>query len=213
MAESHDDPRATSCADEFSGWIAAARAGDQAALDQLARHVRGYLLLVANRELSPSLQRKIGPSDLVQETFVQLQKNLVQFRGSSEQELLAWVRRILINGIHDIHRRYRADMRDAAREQPLGGDSIEGLLPTDPASDTLFPDDAVIARETIETLHQAIQRLPDEYREVLRLRTWDRLSFAVVGTRMNRTADAARMLWNRAVQRLQQKMERDDDPG
>ncbi len=144
MAESHDDPRATSCADEFSGWIAAARAGDQAALDQLARHVRGYLLLVANRELSPSLQRKIGPSDLVQETFVQLQKNLVQFRGSSEQELLAWVRRILINGIHDIHRRYRADMRDAAREQPLGGDSIEGLLPTDPASDTLFPDDAVI---------------------------------------------------------------------
>ena len=213
MEDSLDDPLGNSSAGNFSGWIEAARQGDQSALGQLIQHVRDYLLLVANQELSPALQRKVGPSDVVQETFVQLQKNLVQFRGSSEQELLAWVRRILINGIHDVHRRYQADIRDAAREQPLTGDSVMGLLPTDPASDTLHGSDAAIAREISEALQDAIQRLPDEYREVLRLRTWDRLSFAEIGTRMSRSPDAVRMLWNRAVQRLQDEMESRDDCG
>ena len=213
MAEARDNPNARPRADDVGGWIEAARAGDRGALEQLIQHIRGYLLLVANQELSPALQRKVGPSDVVQETFVQLQKNLDQFRGSTEPELLAWVRRILLNGIHDVQRRYQADMRDVGREQPLSGDSVLGMLPANPQAQTPGPSVAAMENETAEALQRAIQRLPDEYRDVLRLRTWDRLSFTEVGTRMHRSADAARMLWARAVQRLQEEMEHEDERG
>jgi RNA polymerase sigma-70 factor (ECF subfamily) len=180
-------------------------------MGQLIAHLRRYLLLVANQELSPALRRKVGPSDLVQETFVQLQHNLGQFRGGTEQELRAWVRKILINGIHDVERRYRAGVRDVQREQPLAGDSVAGILPSEPQTETPGPRSNAIQRERSEDLQRAISRLPDEYREVLRLRTWERLSFAEVGQRMNRSPDAVRMLWKRAVQRLQEQMESEND--
>jgi RNA polymerase sigma-70 factor (ECF subfamily) len=195
----------------FGESIDAARRGDPVALGRLAEQVRDYLLLVANQELSPALQRKIGPSDLVQETFLLVQRNLGQFRGNTEQELLAWARAILLNNIHDVQRSYRAQRRDAAREQPLGGDSALGIAPAEPPADTIGPGAAVVARETSDALQRAIQRLPDEYRQVLRLRTWERLSFAEVGQRMARSADAARMLWNRAVRQLQENMGSEHD--
>lgn len=195
----------------FLDWIDAARQGDRGALEQIMQHVRGYLLLVANQELSPALQRKIGPSDLVQETFVQLQENLGQFHGSSEQELLAWARRILLNGIRDVQRRYHAEMRDVNREQPLVGDSVLGVKGTDPEEGNPGPGSVAMERETCGELQAAIQRLPGEYQEVLRLRTWEHRSFSEVGAVMNRSADAARMLWNRAVARLQVEMGHYDD--
>jgi RNA polymerase sigma-70 factor (ECF subfamily) len=196
---------------QFAQWINSARSGDRNALQQIMNHIRGYLLLVANQELSPVLQKKAGPSDLVQETFVQLQQNIGQFRGASEAELLAWARRILLNGIQDVQRRYSADKRDVAREQPLTGDSRLGVMPAEPEANVPAPGTTAVDREMNEGLQIAIRQLPVEYQEVLRLRTWQKLSFAEVGERLGKSADAARMLWNRAVRRLQQEMESDDD--
>ena len=58
-------------------------------------------------------------------------------------------------------------------------------------------------------LREAILALPDEYRTVLMLRTWERLPFGEVGKRMDRSPDAARMLWARAVQQLSQQLQDD----
>ena len=57
----------------------------------------------------------------------------------------------------------------------------------------------------------AIGRLPPDDQEVIRLRTWDGLSFGEVGDRTGRTEDAARMQFARAMRRLEQELEH--DPG
>jgi RNA polymerase sigma-70 factor (ECF subfamily) len=180
-------------------------------MGKLIAHLRRYLLLVANQELSPNLRGKVGPSDLVQETLVQLQDKLGQFRGGTEQELRAWLRKILINGIHDVERRYQADRRDVGREQPLAGDSVAGILPAEPQTESPGPRTGAMQREVNQRLRVAIDQLPAEYREVLRLRTWERLSYAEIGQRMKRSPDAVRMLWNRAFEKLREQVENDDD--
>jgi RNA polymerase sigma-70 factor, ECF subfamily len=53
-------------------------------------------------------------------------------------------------------------------------------------------------------LDRALEQLPEDYQTVIWLRHRDKLSFAEIGARTNRSADAARMCWTRAVKRLQE---------
>ena len=187
--------------------LAAARAGSQQALGQVLETFRGYLLLIADREMDPELRAKGGASDLVQETFLEAQRDFGRFHGNSADELRAWLRRLLLNNVANFTRQYRERAkRQVGREIPLeaGGSSHErgaGL-----EADTLSPSGEALAHEQAEALAQAVQRLPPDYRQVLALRHEEQLSFEEIGQRMQRTANAARMLWLRAVERLQKEM-------
>ena len=88
-------------------WLPAARQGSREALGQALQACRNYLLLVASKELDPELQAKGGASDLVQQTFLEAQCDFARFQGSSEDELLAWLRRLLLHNLGDFTRRYR----------------------------------------------------------------------------------------------------------
>src|SRR5689334_22576253 len=76
-----------------------ARRGSQEALGRLLEGCRQYLLLVANEQLDAELRDKLGPSDLVQDTFADAQHDFPQFHGHTRQQLLAWLRRILLNNL------------------------------------------------------------------------------------------------------------------
>ena len=51
-----------------------------------------------------------------------------------------------------------------------------------------------MADEQTHRLQAAIDRLPDDYRQVIALRYHEGLAFDEVGRRLGRSADAARML-------------------
>src|SRR6516225_2720280 len=105
---------------KWEEWLAAARGGAPETLGQLLEACRQYLLLVANQHLAPDLQRKFGASDVAQETFLEAQRDFGAFHGRSEEELLAWLRRILLNNLANLTRGYRGtDKRQVAREVPL----------------------------------------------------------------------------------------------
>src|SRR5262249_35643200 len=87
--------------------LAAARAGSREALGQALETCRNYLLLIAGRQLDSDLHAKGGASDLVQETFLEAQRDFGRFQGSSEGELQAWLRQILLNNVANFTRRYR----------------------------------------------------------------------------------------------------------
>jgi RNA polymerase sigma-70 factor (ECF subfamily) len=194
-------------AGDVARWLAAAQAGSREALGQVLETFRGYLLLIADRELDPELRAKGGASDLVQETFVEAQRDFGRFHGNAEEELRAWLRRLLLNNMANFTRQYRGRAkREVGREVSLeaGGSSHErgaGL-----AADILSPSGQAVAHEQAEALARAVQRLPADYRQALALRHEEQLGFEEIGQRMQRTANAARMLWLRAVERLQQEM-------
>src|SRR5262245_58290664 len=80
-------------AEEGARWLSDARAGSPEALGAVLEACRGYLLLIAQGELSPDLRAKAGASDLVQQTFLDAQRDFGRFRGESVAELRAWLRR------------------------------------------------------------------------------------------------------------------------
>src|SRR5262245_17294596 len=105
---------------DAAGLLAAARGGSREALGEALEACRAYLLHVAQRELAPALQAKGGASDLVQETFLDAQRDFHRFHGGSEEELLAWLRQVLRHKLANFTRHYRGtDKRAVAREVAL----------------------------------------------------------------------------------------------
>jgi RNA polymerase sigma-70 factor (ECF subfamily) len=184
--------------------IRLARNGSPDALGRLLEECRPYLLLVANQELPAKLRGKAGASDLVQDTFLEAQGNFDHFRDHGEAELLAWLRAILLNNVANLRRRYLAtDKRQVNREQPLGKGSPGAR---DMPAATPSPSSVMAAREQDHALRQAMERLPEEYQHVITWRNYHRLPFEEIGRRLDRSAEAARKMWVRAVERLQQEL-------
>src|SRR5262245_49915002 len=98
-------------------WMQAAQNGSGDALGELLQACRHYLLLVAEQNLDSDLRDKVAASDLVQDTCLEALRDFGrQFRGDTEEELLAWLKRILLNNLANQVRRYRGtEMRDVRR--------------------------------------------------------------------------------------------------
>src|SRR6266852_734108 len=92
-----------------------ARAGQDAALGQLLELYRGYLGLLARLQIGRRLQGKVDPADLVQETFLEGHRSFPQFRGTTEAELVSWLRHILASKLGDVVRRYLRTKRHDSR--------------------------------------------------------------------------------------------------
>jgi RNA polymerase sigma-70 factor (ECF subfamily) len=193
-------PFGSSAVQDFEGCLRAARAGSLEALGRLLDEYRPYMLGIANEELDADLRPKGGPSDLVQESLLEASRDFANFRGRQQEELLAWLRGILRNNLADFRRKHReAACRDPARERCLEPDNAAWLR-----RDTPGPLGKVLERERLQALEQAIASLPEEYRVALQLRHRDNYSFAEIGARLERSEEAARKVWCRAVDRLRE---------
>ena len=194
--------------DEVERQIPLARAGSADAMGIALEHFRGYLLAIANRQLDPVLRVKGGASDIVQETFLEAQRDFGRFQGTSEAELLAWLRRLLLNNLANFARRYQGtDKRRAEREVALKTGTSSDAGPAQIADQNLSPSGEAIAREQGAAIEQALARLPEDHRRVILLRNLERLPFEEIGKQMGRSAEAVRRLWSRAIERVQHELE------
>ncbi len=189
-------------------WLPAAQAGSTEAVGQVLEACRAYLLLIAQQELEPALQAKGGASDLVQQTFLEAHRDFAQFHGVTHDALLAWMRRLLLTNLANFRRDYRRHKRRVSREVGLPGtDSSrqgEGSLP----GDTPTPSVLTMRNEQTEAIERALHRLPEDYSQVVRLRYREERSFEEIAEIMERSQNAVRKLWARAIERLQQEMEK-----
>lgn len=182
--------------------LAEARGGSAAALGQLLDGFRPYLWVIARNEIGLPLQAKVGGSDLVQESLLKAYRRFARFEGCSRAELESWLVRILRNVIAHQRRRYRAERRHVGREVSMeGGSSVRRRNELAGPGET--PSQAASSRETRQAVRRAIAQLPPHYQEVIRLRSEERRAFEEVGRIIGRTPDGTRMLWGRAVRKLQ----------
>jgi RNA polymerase sigma-70 factor, ECF subfamily len=189
--------------------IAQARHGDEVALGKLLELYRNYLRLVARSMIGVALRVKLEPSDVVQETFLKAHQEFRGFRGQNEHQLVAWLRRILARTLADQVKHHRRQGRDLQRQESLdallerSGLTIQNAL----ASHACSPSEGAVRREQSVLLADAVSELPPDYREVFILRTLEHVPFEEVAIRMHRTVGAVRMLWTRALERLNQMLE------
>jgi RNA polymerase sigma-70 factor (ECF subfamily) len=189
-----------------SDLLVRARDNDARELERLFQTCRNYLTILARAQVESWLRAKVDASDLVQQTLLEAYRDFGQFRGSTEAEWLAWLRRILAHNAANFVRHYQGtDKRQARREVALapGGDSTTHGVP-EPADNGETPSQQLLRKERELQLADALAELSPDYREVILLRNLQRLPFDDVARRMDRSRQAAQMLWMRAIQKLQQ---------
>ena len=174
------------------------------AFGQLLELYRDYLNLLARLQIAQRLQGKVDASDVVQETFLEAHRAFGTFRGTTEAELVSWLRQILATRLAGLVRHYSRQRRDVRLERELqeeldrSSQALNGALVI--AQST--PSQSVARREQSVILANALARLPADYREVMILHHFEELSFPEVARRMERSVGSVEKLWIRALENL-----------
>jgi RNA polymerase sigma-70 factor (ECF subfamily) len=157
-------------------------------------------------QLDPRMQRRFDESDLVQEALLRAHQGLPDFHGPNEAALVAWLQQILGNVLADAVRRERAQKRDVALEQSLdaaleeSSARLQGCLGAPGAS----PADQAERREQLLRLAAALDRLPDDYRDVIIRRDLMGAPVAAIAAQMARSEKAVAGLLLRARRQLRE---------
>ena len=166
---------------------------------------RNYLLLVANQELTPKLSAKVGASDIVQDVMFAAVRSRDSFRGRSKDDLLSWLRAMLINRMRDVYRRYHdAAKRDIRLEQGIEQTTDSAAMThANVSSVEPSPSQHAVIREERELLAKAMRHLSKRHQLVIVMRNKLGLSFREIGGHLRITDSAARQLWTRAIRCLE----------
>jgi RNA polymerase sigma factor (sigma-70 family) len=181
------------------------RAGDQAADTRLLGEVRAFFQAVLQKHAPAPTSGAWDTSDVVQECCVRLTSLPAdEFRGTTGQEFMSWLRSIVLNEFRDSVRDGKALKRGGGRPHlplPAGPDGAEVL-----AADASSPSHRAMRREEEDRAEAALGRLSADDQEVIRLwRSPDRPTWAQIAGRMNRTEAGVKKLFERAFKRWQQE--------
>ncbi len=110
----------------------------------------------------------------------------------TEQEQLAWLRRVAHNKLVDGYRSFTRHpiTRLGSLSEMLQGNEEE------------LPEAIILRRETYAQLHQSIRQLPLLQQQILQLRYGNGLRFAEIAVLLNKREDAVRKLLSRTVATL-----------
>jgi RNA polymerase sigma-70 factor (ECF subfamily) len=181
---------------QFLEWLTQSRHGNVAAQHELFDRWRPLLYLQARKLLGPALTARVDPSDVVQNSLLQAAQDLEKFRGRSQAEWVAWLRRIVAGQAAKARRHHGADRRTPDREEPLpaGGVPDRGH---DVAAEVAAAEEAV-------RLAAAITALPSDLREVVVRRLVDCEPAAAVAQALGASPQAVRTLLVEALRRLRE---------
>jgi RNA polymerase sigma-70 factor (subfamily 1) len=180
--------------------------GDRERIGREIAGYRDYLLLVADRAMSPTLKTKEGASDLVHEALLAAHRASGRLQVRTPIELRAWLRKLLLNRVAHAARRYLGtEKRRLARELSLDGDLDRAAISDALAMDQDSPGTVAAHREQEALLRAALDRLPERMRQAVLWRHHEGCGFDQIGDRLGCSNVAARKLWLRALGRLQRE--------
>lgn len=165
--------------------------GDHKAFEAMVRQESPRLFRMIARIVNDEEEAK----NVLQETFLQAYKRLDTFRG--ESKITTWLYAIGINLA-------RATRRKRKRIDPLLAEEFERLQPTfENGAWKIMPRPwnplkQAERTEGIRIVREAIQRLPEDYREIVTLRDIEELPTADVAKMLDITEGAVRVRLHRA---------------
>jgi RNA polymerase sigma-70 factor (ECF subfamily) len=169
----------------------------------LARY-RDYLLWLARMQVGRPLQGKLDPSDVVQQTLLEAHRKRDQYRGQSEAELAAWLRRLLACNLLDERRALGRAKRDVNRERSLEAalDESSARLGAWLTADQSSPSQHVLRNEEAVRVAAALASLPEAQAQALVLRHCQGCSLDEISAELGRTPDAVAGLLKRGSRQL-----------
>ena len=140
--------------------------GDRSAISELierhSRRVRSYIGMMVKDDAVAD--------DIFQETFIKAVKVIDEGGYTDSGKFLSWILRIAHNRVLDHFRREKASRQINQKE---AGYDIFGTLRL--ADNTV--EDEIVHQELMNTVRHLVEELPEDQREVVRLRYYSKLSF------------------------------------
>jgi RNA polymerase sigma-70 factor (ECF subfamily) len=152
-------------------------------------HARALLVFLARRVYDPEIA-----VDLMAETFAAAFAVRARFRGDDDADAVAWLYGIARNQLSRFYRRGEVERRALERL------AVDRRPLTDPEYERI--EELAGLAELRAAMAAALERLPAEQREVVRLRVIDERPYAEVAELLGISEQAARARLSRALREL-----------
>jgi RNA polymerase sigma-70 factor (ECF subfamily) len=177
--------------------------GDTQALEELLARYRPGLHDFVEVHCDPRLRSRLDPSDVVQDTQMEVVRRIDDFLATRPMPFRLWLRKKAMERLLNLRRDHLTRARrSVARERALPDRSsllLAGpLLARGPSPSQLLQD-----RELAEQVSRAVAQLAEADREILLLRHAEDLPFEEIACLLDIEPAAARKRFGRALIRLQ----------
>ncbi|HMO86082.1 MAG TPA: sigma-70 family RNA polymerase sigma factor [Lacipirellulaceae bacterium] len=183
------------------------RSGDESALAEFVEANRPALMAFLHSRIGAHLAKKVEPEDILQDACLEAMRSLDK-APLAEWEPLHWLFQVCERKIIDAHRRFfESQKRDASREAaiPDGSEAAGGLGNLLAASMTT-PSAAFSRDQRQLRVLAAVDTLPPEQREALRLRYLVGLPSKEIAQKLGKTDGAVRVMLSRSLAKLQEML-------
>jgi RNA polymerase sigma-70 factor (ECF subfamily) len=133
--------------------------------------------------------------DVTQEIFIAMMKSLKSFRG--ESRFSTWLRTLTNRQIADYYRRRSPMEAHSKLEEDSHLNPNASYSTTNPGTGSM--DEMIMVR-------QAMQKLPENYREIILLRFADGLQFNEIAEQQGQSLEATKSLFRRAILALNKQL-------
>ena len=187
--------------------LTAAAAGQESALAMLFDRHRPHLERMIRLRLDSRLRSRVDPSDILQETYIAIQRKFPKYVAESDLPLLIWLRLETGQKMVETYRRhFGTQMRNPAQEISLHRGSFPSVASVTLAAQLLgrvsTASKALMRTELKLKVQEALNSMEPHDREVLVLRHFEELSNAEVALMLGISPTAACNRYVRALKRL-----------
>lgn len=185
--------------------LAKATSGDQVALHKLLlEHYQPLTEHIAHG-IPREIQGEISPEDVVQQTFLQAMRHIGEFTPRTDQSFYAWLRKIAQNGMKDAIRRHTrerrvGDQRQVRKDTPTDSSWTDLVEMLSAGSHT--PSRSAVGHEAVAAVQEALDALPEDYRQAVELRLFSGKSLMETATIMHCSPRAVQGLVDRAKKKM-----------
>ena len=183
--------------------------GDREAFDLLFMRYYPRIKLLVRMQMLDKLKAQVEPDDVIQEIYMEVYRNFHKFEYSDPDSFFKWVTTVISWKIKDFDKYFfktakRQPHETLSLQQKAGGEDTTGFELGDGVAATQnTPSQIVMEREGYQLLDQALQKLPENFRQVITYRQIMKLTAAETAKEMDMQPNAVNVLFHRAQQKLQ----------
>lgn len=191
---------------------------DREALDELLRTQIGFLERNAGRMLGRRLGRVVAKEDLVQEVLARVHRSIAHTDFANLQAFRSWLLVLMKHRALDLDKyHFQTDRRGTTPR------SLDETLPDATSGVSLHTRDLVASpepspssvlgrKERCDSLWRMLDRIPESYREIIRLTRIEGLTTEEVAVRLGKSPGAVRKTLSRAIQACRVALGLDSPP-